>query len=320
MLVSAGILAYLLSSMDLKGFYKEFSHVRLEILPGLVFLMIVSNILRALRWRILLPSKGHISTRSLFEGVIVGYTATFLLPLRAGEFVRAFYISKIEDVSFSGAFASVVTERVFDIVTMLALLGCCIGMIPSIPPIVSIGAKTLGLLVLAIVALMVVAYRAPRLLLALAYRSSRIISGKLYSSFCRKIVGMTREFILGLQAIRTMKDFILVLLLSAGTWLSFCLFYWLSLTAMGAEGSLLIGGVVTSIIALAIAAPSAPGFLGTYQAGCVISLSTIFGMTQSFSIAYSVVTHLLQATVIIALGLFFLARRGLKLAQLTRRN
>jgi hypothetical protein len=73
------------------------------------------------------------------------------------------------------------------------------------------------------------------------------------------------------------------------------------------------------MIAFAVAAPSAPGFIGTFQAGCLIALTSVFGMTKSFAIAYSIFAHVLQAAFIIILGFLFMGQRGFGLKELTRK-
>jgi hypothetical protein len=70
------------------------------------------------------------------------------------------------------------------------------------------------------------------------------------------------------------------------------------------------------MIALAVAAPSAPGFIGTFQAGCLVALTVISGYSREFAMAYSVVTHVLQMTLVLGAGFVVLHLRGLRLAQL----
>ena len=56
----------------------------------------------------------------LFSPLMVGYMAN-ILPARAGEFIRAYLLGKKHGIPFSGAFASIVVERLFDIVAVLLL-------------------------------------------------------------------------------------------------------------------------------------------------------------------------------------------------------
>ncbi len=299
--------------LDLEEFWKSLTGVKSSYLPLLIFLMLLANLFRALRWRILLPSKNRPTIPILFEGIFVGFTATFLLPLRAGEFVRAFYVARLEKLSFSSVFASIVTERIFDILSLLVLLGACLGFMPSVPSFVSIGVQSLSVLVVLVAILIAAAYRKPRTILEVVYKCTRLLPSKKTSKITKKILFMTKEFTRGLHAIGNLREALLVVLYSAGVWFTVCCFYWFCVPAMGEQGSLAVGAVTTALIALAVAAPSAPGFLGTYQVGCVVALSGIFSFNESFAVAYSLFTHIIQAALIIGLGLYFLARRGLRL-------
>jgi hypothetical protein len=93
------------------------------------------------------------------------------------------------------------------------------------------------------------------------------------------------------------------------------IFYLIGLPVMGAPAAFWPGMMVNVIVALAVAAPSAPGFVGTFQFGCLIALSTLYDYPKEFSVAYSVVIHVVQAVIIIAVGSTVLFRRGLKLSE-----
>ena len=49
-------------------------------------------------------------------------------------------------------------------------------------------------------------------------------------------------------------------------------------------------------------APSAPGFIGVFQAGCVVGLG-LFGIGEELAVAYSIVTHAHQFLYICGVGL-----------------
>ena len=69
---------------------------------------------------------------------------------------------------------------------------------------------------------------------------------------------------------------------------------------------------------LAVAAPGAPGFLGTFQLGCVVAL-TMFGFSEEFAVAYSVVLHSLQVNSVVLAGFLILHRRGLHLGDIQKK-
>jgi hypothetical protein len=73
--------------------------------------------------------------------------------------------------------------------------------------------------------------------------------------------------------------------------------------------------VVTAVIAIAVSAPSAPGYIGAFQVGCTLALA-IFGISKSDAFAYSIVLHVTQFVGVIGAGLYSLAREGMTMRQL----
>ena len=78
--------------------------------------------LRALRWRILVRPLAAVPVSRVLPPLAIGFMVNFLLPGRAGEFVRAWLFSRREKVSTSAVFATVVVERLFDGLAIICLL------------------------------------------------------------------------------------------------------------------------------------------------------------------------------------------------------
>ncbi|MBI3189858.1 MAG: flippase-like domain-containing protein, partial [Ignavibacteriales bacterium] len=92
----------------------------LAMLPVLV----LSHAVRAWRWGYFLrPVKKDLQYRNLFSSLIVGYMMNNILP-RAGEIVRPYAIGKLEGVSRSAAFGTVLIERIFDVLSFMILIVC----------------------------------------------------------------------------------------------------------------------------------------------------------------------------------------------------
>ena len=86
-----------------------------------IVLGLLSHVSRAARWCIVARSMGyHISLANSFMGVMIGYFANLAFP-RMGEFTRCGVVSKYEHVPFSKLLGTVVTERVIDMMMLLAL-------------------------------------------------------------------------------------------------------------------------------------------------------------------------------------------------------
>ena len=90
-------------------------------LLALVF-AISSHVVRALRWNLLINTLGY-KTRlsSTFFSVMVGYLANTAVP-RMGEFARCGVLSKKEKIPFNALFGTVISERFFDLITLMLII------------------------------------------------------------------------------------------------------------------------------------------------------------------------------------------------------
>src|SRR5207249_882253 len=74
---------------------------------------------------------------------------------------------------------------------------------------------------------------------------------------------------------------------------------------------------LAALAAAAVFLPQAPGFVGTWQAGCVLALR-LFDVPHEVAVGFSLLTWVIQMAVNIATGGIFLAREDLPLARLLR--
>lgn len=87
-----------------------------------LFLTIFSMWIRAWRWHYLLKPALNLKTKELFGPMMAGFALNGLLPARIGEFARAYILAKKHNAPFTKIFATIVVERIFDTLTLLALL------------------------------------------------------------------------------------------------------------------------------------------------------------------------------------------------------
>jgi uncharacterized membrane protein YbhN (UPF0104 family) len=74
---------------------------------------------------------------------------------------------------------------------------------------------------------------------------------------------------------------------------------------------------VLVVVAAAVFVPQGPGFVGTWQYGCVTALS-LFHVPHEQAVGFSLLTWIVQMSVNVGLGGFFLAREDLSVRQLVR--
>lgn len=97
------------------------SHAKYWMLLPVFAVLLLSHVFRALRWRQLIGPMGYSpSPFYLTCGILIGYIGNQLIP-RAGEVLRCTSISKPTKVPPEKLIGTIVAERAFDIVCLLAL-------------------------------------------------------------------------------------------------------------------------------------------------------------------------------------------------------
>ena len=308
-----GLLVLLLRQVDWAQVRSSFSQVDLRYVPLLVALVALNFLIRSWRWRYLLIGGESMSLRSLVDATTAGFMASFLLPFRAGEVARPWVLTRWESIRFGSAAASIVVERVVDAVVIVGFLAIGAGWIHEAPEWLGAGATLLGVIAVAGLALMLVAYFFSR---SFSKFSRRVVSIVFFPNFLSRLRAalyhLIDGFLEGLKAISSGRQLLIVLISSVVLWLEMALFYQACLWTTGIALGPLAGLMVMVLVALAVAAPGPPGFLGTFQIGCLAALG-LFGVTREQGLSYAVFAHVLQAACIIPAGLWILHRRGLRL-------
>ena len=91
---------------------------------SLVFLVfIISNISRAIRWKMLIKPLGYdIKLANAFWATMLGYFANLGIP-RVGEFVKAATLGNYEKIPFEKVMGTVVTDRIADVLSLAVVIG-----------------------------------------------------------------------------------------------------------------------------------------------------------------------------------------------------
>jgi uncharacterized membrane protein YbhN (UPF0104 family) len=80
-----------------------------------------------------------------------------------------------------------------------------------------------------------------------------------------------------------------------------------------------IAAALTTVVVVAafVFLPQGPGFVGTWQLGCVVALS-FFHVSEDVAVGYSILTWIVSMSTNVFLAGVFLAREDLSLGQLVR--
>ncbi len=272
---------------------------------------IFSLYLRALRWGVLLAPFANIDSRSLFSATAMGFAANMLLPLRAGEVLRPWFLCRKHPLPLAQALATVAIERLFDMAILLLFFGIATLTLPLPPEWKRYGWVFLGTF-LAFLALLVALQSAPERTLGVISTLLRPAPARL-SELVLRIV---RQFADGLASLRSASAIGLAVGYSVAIWGTLALSFGFGLTAFDLPVPFLRGALsLTAIVAIAVSIPGGPGFIGMFQVGCEVGLG-VYGIGKSLAFSYSVLVHVLQFASTVLVGFYFFMRENLSLSDL----
>ena len=229
-----------------------------------------SNVIRALRWRHLIKPVAKIERPMLYRATAVGFMVNNLLPLRVGELARSWMLHREGEVPLSAVIGTVALERVLDAVTVLGLALGSLALVEEqsdLGGILQRGSKLLLPAALLPIVGILVMRAAPEFVI----RTSRRLLRPLSTPLQEKVESALRGFILGLAALSGGKHLFWIGLHSLVLWLvaataPFLLGFWAFGVDLGSFWeSLLSAWVLLGAVGVAVALPSAPGFIGPYQ-------------------------------------------------------
>jgi glycosyltransferase 2 family protein len=310
--ISLSVLLWMYFTLDWRDVGLKLSRCHLWVVLPSLLLVGLQFLLRAARWRYLLAEGEITPLRERFDALMVGTFATFVLPLRAGEFVRPLLLARRLSLSFSKCFASIVIERFFDLSAVLLLFAVLLSRISSLEPWICRGAYSLSLLAAAILAFMLVGAFAPAPITRLTACLCRALPSRLHNLGERFVTDLLE----GAAVLRQGRNLLMVVWLSGLVWVTTLLQHYVFLYFLDVQPGAWLALAVVVVSALAIAVPSAPGFLGVYEAGWIAAM-TLFGHTPEEATAYAVITHIFSFGCFVGYGTWALFRYQLSLSELS---
>lgn len=267
--------------------------------------------LRAVRWQLLFASIKKIRIHPLFSATMIGFMANNILPARLGEFVRAYVIGKNENVPKTASFGTIVVERVFDGLVLLCLLITSFITNSALPDWVVVSGYVLGSIYMVTLIVLVFWVMKPDQTLSLVYRVIRIVSAGL----AERVRVLFGSFITGLGVLRKGSRLFTVVLMSFVLWSVAALSIYYGLIAFNMNLSYTASLLIMAILGFGVTLPSSPGYIGPFQASCVVALA-LFSISQSDALSFSIVYHASQYIPVTLVGLIYLWTDHLSLREI----
>ena len=314
MLISILFIWLALRGLRLEKFWDTVQQANyIWLLPG-VAVYFVAVWVRAWRWHYLLGPIKKIPTKTMFPITTIGYMGNNIYPARAGEVLRAVILKRKEQVPVSASLATIIVERIFDGVVMLAFvfvnlpelakLTGASGFVGNIQQVAVIGTGVfLGALGIFLLAAMF-----PQVT---ARVGQWFINRFLPERLREKVSNIMHKFLDGLASLRSPFNVLMVFITSVIIWLLETGKYWFVMHAFPFQVSFFALMLMNGIVNLATTIPSAPGYIGTFDAPGIAVL-TAYGVDQATAAGYTLVLHVALWLPITLLGAYFLAREGIK--------
>jgi uncharacterized protein (TIRG00374 family) len=319
--VLTAVLLYLaFRGLDLKSGMHAIEGARVLPLIGGVLLMLVSHAVRAYRWQILLrPLKRRTEFGRAFRATIAGYGANNLIP-RSGEILRPYMVSSGEKMPLAGVLATVVVERLADVIALSLLIVFSLVVLQDkllavFPTLSTLAVPLLVAVLVGLIVFIAVFFSEER-----TRAFTRIIIRVLPAGFRPKIEQAATDFSRGLRGLDR-RAIVPLIVGTAGIWILYGISMYVSLQAFNEPhmASIDFSGafVLLTLSGISFTIPT-PGATGTYHFFISQGLAQLFGAPLQVALAYALLTHLLSFSIMTILGVIFLFREGLSFASLKR--
>ena len=305
-LISLCALAALIYFIDIGEVKNDLLQADYRYLILVLALYVLALMTRAIAWRILLLDE--IPYRDVFFTLNAGYLLNNILPLRLGELGRALILGR-HGLGFWRVLSTILVERVFD----FAIIS---GMLLTTLPFIT-GASQANKVAITVFCMVLIGFVI--FYLIARYRERVLI---LYELLTERWPGLSligedrlRSFITGLAALTDLCRFLSVLFWMLVNWGLAILAQYLLLLAFVPSAELIWIVFGLAVVALGVALPSAPAYIGILEAAWVAALSLV-GVEPSTALAFAVSSHLINITVTGVFGVYALVREGESLVRL----
>lgn len=250
---------------------------------------------RGIRWAWLLRPLGQVTYRNTVGITILGWFVNAFIPLRAGEFARAYLLNRRERIGVVEGISTVAVERVLDVITIATISFLSLLFVPhsaKLPPPVMTTLRVAWIIPAALVALIV----------AGLYFEEGIVRGigRLFGFLPERAHARMENFMRGLirgaKALRVRRSHVAALVaLSFGLWLISIAMYLAFYEAMIPDGhpplNILVPGFAVFLLTFTVT--FLPGNVGTYEGFFVMIFSGLgLAVAGAGILGFAVMTHL----------------------------
>ena len=319
--LAVGLLAVFLRNADLGRVWASVTAARPDFL--LLALAITSGtfVVRAERWQYLLGPLGPTRFSTVFRTTVIGFAASAVLPARAGEVIRPYLLARREGLSATAAFATIVVERILDLIAVLLLMAAfLIWFDPGLESrdsavfrAIRFGGLVMAPVAIGTLAAMFFMAGHPERLHAWVLKAEKILPARLAAMIAR----LARTFAEGFAVVRSPGRLVAALAWSIVLWVAIAAGIWSVSVAFGIAMPFTGAWLMLAPLVVGVAVPT-PGGVGGFHEAYRIGATGFFGADNDIAVGAAIVLHAISVGPVILVGLLFIVQDGLKLGGMAR--
>jgi uncharacterized protein (TIRG00374 family) len=300
---------YAMHGMDKAAVWQALRDLPPSAIALYLLTLAVTHLFRAWRWEFLLRPLGvSLPLRRLLLISSVGFMAILALPVRLGEFVRPYFVTRERGVRMSAALGTVAVERIIDglVISILFFVSYLLSAGDRFTRELRIGAWLSLVGFVSLATFLALARVWTEQTIAFALRVSLL--QRFAPQLAHKVADKLRALISGFHALADKRNFSLFMAHSLLYWSLNGFGMWLLARQMGLPISLGAAYTTMAFTGVVLSLPNSPGLVGQFHAAIKLGLLAYLPATvvNSRGMAYAIVLHGLQTVWYITIGLLSL--------------
>lgn len=314
--LSGAGLWFALNGVDLGRLKAELREVPWVIAFGVGVFSVGASVIRSWRWKVGIESFAPAKFTRVLSAFFVGLFGLNVIPMRIGELLRVFVLSRNSGFGYGQIMATVVFERIMDGLVVVTLFATALFFLPAAESASVLGPAPRGLLFtipaafIICLILLYVFWKYPN---AWKIRLDRLARpfGRMGAHLAEGI----EKFSGGLTIFADAGRFARYAFWSFAAWLMMGAYLFLNGFVLGVPLTFMNALVVLTFTVVGAMIPAAPGFVGTYHALCKAAL-VAFGVPAPKALTFAVVTHAVPYVAHTLIGFLFSLREHVRYSDL----
>ena len=319
--LAVGLLAVFLRNADLSQVWASVTKARTDFLLLSLALTCGTFVVRAERWQYLLGPLGKTRFSTVFRATVIGFAASAVLPARAGEVIRPYLLARREGLSATAAFATIIVERILDLVAVLLLMAVfLIWFDPGIEArdskafeAVRFGGLMMAPVAVGMLAVMFFVAGHPERLHAWVLKAEAILPARIAAMIAR----FAQTFAEGFAVVRSPGRLAAAIAWSMVLWVAIASGIWAVSIAFGIAMPFTGAWLMLGPLVVGVAVPT-PGGVGGFHEAYRFGATAFFGANNDTAVGAAIVLHAISIGPVILVGLLFIVQDGLKLGGMAR--